>query len=352
VQQKRKAGAALASTFRGLSPEAWGLLFRRGEVSICRGRFMCRRVLAAWSIIVTLMLGSVAHVRGQGDEQQREQEQVAQSDDEKLTAEEEREAVQIAEQFVKGFEEKNQLSEVIDRLYVKDFDARLRAELNNYTYLVKVEPDVAAQASPEELRRLYAVSLGFWYKGGLLTCIRMYNKKLAGDDSNDDPSIKELLPANVVAVMKTDPVTAELLAEDERESPEGAAPSVVEKTGDADSRKEPETAALEIRSLERLRGYTSVLYKADALLYQYIKTLPGPKTVSALMSAYSALEEKQAGVEDTCEGFCPRSYVLKEDFFGSPRGTRLICVNVLPFHMDLVRVDGRLQILNVYFMGD
>ena len=43
-----------------------------------------------------------------------------------------------------------------------------------------------------------------------------------------------------------------------------------------------------------------------------------------------------------------RATVLTRADFGCPKGTRLICLKVLLFHMDLIRVDGQLKILHVH----
>lgn len=308
---------------------------------------MCRRVLTALLLVLTLATGNVMPVRGQ-------QANVV-TDEDKLTAEEEREAVRIAGRFVKGFEEKNDPSYLIEELYVKDFDARLRNELNSFIYLAKVEPEVIAKASDKELRRLYAASLNFIYTSGLLYGISLYNRKLKGIEAevDDDTPLSELLPPGVMEVLKGDPLMAALIAEDEERESErkGEQANAPEQRDDQGAGKEERADSPEIRSLERLQGFLSTLEKAAAMLREYLKTVQAPHTWKELTNALRELGVRE-GDDDSCEGMCPRIRILDEEFFGSPKGTRLVCVNVIAFHMDLVRVDGRLRILNIYLSGN
>lgn len=308
---------------------------------------MSKRVLRAVLLVLTLALGSNASARCRQDDL---------PPDEKVSVEEEREALEIAGQFVKSFEEKNDLLSLMDSLYVRDFDARLRDDLDRYIYLASVEPELAARATDEDLRRLYAASLNFSYAGGLLYGMREYKKKLSADESSDsEGTLNELLPPNVIAILKTDPILAEMIAEAEKEE-EGKSSGQLsgpEERADKDSKKEERTAGNEIRSLEELRGYVSTLEKAGALIREHLKTLPAPRTWDELASALSALEKKDGKSDDNgCDRMCPRITVLSNDFFGCPKGTRLVRLNVMAFHMDLVRVDGRLRILNVYVADD
>ncbi|MCA1557153.1 MAG: hypothetical protein LC731_01280, partial [Acidobacteria bacterium] len=171
---------------------------------------MCRRVLSAWLILLTFLVGAGAPVRcQQQDEVRKEEEQPnPETEEAKITTEEAREAIQVAERFLKGFEEKTYPLSLIDELYVKDFDKRLRKnDLTNYIYLAKVEPEVVAKASDEDLRRLYAASLNYIYACSFLYGIHAYNRKLKGEvDEDDDPVPGDLLPPEAMVVLKTDPL--------------------------------------------------------------------------------------------------------------------------------------------------
>jgi hypothetical protein len=60
-------------------------------------------------------------------------------------------------------------------------------------------------------------------------------------------------------------------------------------------------------------------------------------------------EENWAAEHDLLK---PRAWMLTEEFYGYPKGTRIICLNVLVYHMDLVRVDGKLKVLALYLDVD
>lgn len=306
---------------------------------------MSKKILSAALLVLMLLLGSVAPVRSQQTDVQTV---------EKITPEEEREALQIAGQFVKGFEEKNNLLALIDELYVKDFDARLRPDFSSYSFIASVKPEVLERASDEDLRRLDAVTLGFSYAGGFLYGVNQYNRKLKGEESRDDePVINELMPPDVIELFKTDPILAEIIAEGEEEERRrnSEQSDETEQGAGRDSEERIRAISNEIKSLESLRHYVSTLEKACALIRAHLKTLQAPQTWDELISALEQPEEKRDNSDnDTCEGMCPRVTILSEDFFGCPKGTRLICLKVMLFHMDLVRVEGKLRILNVYIV--
>jgi hypothetical protein len=302
---------------------------------------MSKRVLWAVLLISTMLCGSSVPVRGQPYDRTAVEE--------RITAEEEREALLVARQFVKSFEESGDLLALIDKFYVRDFDARLRRGEMKF-YIASVEPEVIAQAADEDLRRFYAASINFGYTGGFLYALEAYNRKLAGDEADDgSPAISKLLPPYIIAVMKSDPILAEIIAEDEEEE-RGKSParaSEPEQVAGKEAEKEGRADGGEIRSLERLRSYVSALEKAALLIRAYIKTLPGPRTWAELSRAYAVFAEKEGMSEDGCS-MCPRINILRADFFGCPAGTRLVSIDLLAFRMDMLRVDGRLRILSVY----
>jgi hypothetical protein len=307
---------------------------------------MDRRFLTTLLLVLALAAGSPLPACARQAE--------AQKNEAPLSAEEEREAIELAERFIKGFEEKNYPLSLIDEMYVRDFDERLRLDPNPFIYLIKVEPQVAAEVGQGELRRLYAASLNFIYATGFLDGLNYYNRKLKGVEEGDkDPPLRELMPPAVIDVLKSDPLMAELIAEDEENERERTPdePSETEQAANEGQEKKERTSDPEISSPERLRIFLSTLERAATLLREHLKTIQGPHNWKGLLAALEtigAMDEK----EDGCKGICPRSYTLSEEFFGSPAGTRLICINVMAFHMDLIRVEGRLRILNVYLMED
>jgi hypothetical protein len=307
---------------------------------------MHRRFLTTLLLVLALAAGSLVPARARQADAQKNEAQ--------LSAEEEREAVELAERFMKGFEEKNDSLSLIDEMYVRDFDTRLRRDPNPFIYLIKVEPQVTAKVGQGELRRLYAASLNFIYATGFLYGLNYYHRKLKGIEEGDhDPPLRELMPPGVLEVLKSDPLMAELIAEDEENERERTPeqPSETEQEANEGQEKKERTTGPEISSPERLRSFLSTLERAATLLREHLKTIQGPHNWKGLLAALETVgapDEK----EDGCKGLCPRSHTLSDEFFGSPTGTRLICINVMAFHMDLIRVEGRLRILNVYLMDD
>lgn len=307
---------------------------------------MCGRVLKSL-LLVFLVTSGLSPVRWSLHAKAAGYEEV-------LTVEERREALRIAEQFVKGFEEKDDPLHLIDELYVRDFGARLRGGPNPFIYLAKIEPEVVAKASDEELRRLYVASLNFIYSSSLLYGTALYNRKLRGVETDgDETPLRELLPPDVLAVLKDDPLMGALVAEEEELEGErrGEQKESQGQRAEGASEKQERADGPEIRSLERLRAFLSTLEKASAQLRQFLKTAQGPRTWVELTSALRTVGLKDES-EGNCEGLCPRQHVLDEEFFGSPTGTRLVCLSVMAFHMDLIRVEGRLRVLNVYLSSD
>jgi hypothetical protein len=304
---------------------------------------MYRRVLTALLIVVAMVTESVAYVRVQEPETGAYQE--------KLTAEEERDAIQVARQFVEGFEELNNLPALIDKLYVKEFDARLRSKLNEYSYVVSVEPEVTESASREDLRRFYAAALGFYYIGMFIYGLEEYKRRQAGEPpGGPEPGIHDLLPPSVIDVLRSDPILVQVVTEAEEEERRRNSSRSGEASQGAGSRQEeePEARGNAIRSLDELRHYISTLEKANALTRAYLKTLPGPRTWDEMIRAVSQREEKtESSGNDVCTYMCPSLYILPEDSPGLKKGMRLILIKVLAFDMVLIRADGKLKIFNL-----
>jgi hypothetical protein len=214
---------------------------------------------------------------------------------------------------------------------------------------------VVAKSKDEDLRRLYVASLNFMYTSAILYGHHLYNIKLNNKEAEDnDPPLAQILPPEAVAVLNGDPITAAVIAEDEATPGERNSEQAgkTEERADVDMEAGAGEHSPEIRSTERLLSFVSVLEKAVVILRKHLKTIQGPHSWAQLVNALKTLGAMDNREDDDCEGMCPRVYILREEFFGYPAGTRLVCVNVLMFHMDLVRVGGRLRILNVYITGD
>lgn len=286
---------------------------------------MCRRAVAVLMLVLTLAARAGAR------------------QEEKLSPAEELEVARLAEQFNKSLEQDN-LSALIEELYVKDFEERLRPNLNHYSYVASVKDEVAERASREDLRRFYAAVTNFCYASGFLYVIKSYQREQRGEKDEREPAISELLPPDIIAVLKTDPILAQMVAEAEDEERRRSPQTDVEQ--EAEERKERDN---EIKSVEALRGFASTLEKASALIRAHLKTLTGARTLNEVVSEIERQRtEESAGDDD--ERTRPSVKILNTEFFGYPKGTRLITVKVLMFSLNLVEVEGKLKILGAYII--
>ena len=261
-----------------------------------------------------------------------------------LTLDEELEARAIAEQFVRRFEGSDDLLSIVDDLYVSDFNDRLRNDVAD-RFIVPIASDLALQVKGDELRRCHIATLKFIYLYILIGAAWYRVNNLDGDarqeESDKEFNPVEALPARAVAVLKDDPAFAEMILEASKSS--SKANGEVEEQAIAEgAEKKVKDADATIKDMERLRSYVSILEQAVAIMREYLETLPAPHTWQGLLDLIHAL-----GQEPSDEPMRPRVITLIYDYFGCPKGTRLICINVMDFHMELVRVDGQLKILSV-----
>jgi hypothetical protein len=279
---------------------------------------------------------------------------LVQDEDTQITPDEEWEARQIANEFTRRFDETHDLASIMDDLYVKDFKERLRHNPQGY-FFISLRPEVALQATDEDLRRYYTTSLNFIYTGAFIgAAIKTIQKESNDEESEDKESelVREIIfSPQVTALLKSDPLLARALAEEE-EGKEGS-PAEPEKKADPKSETEGgkssgkvEDDEMSIKTVEHLRSYLSTIEQVIALIREHLKSLPVPQTWQGLLDA-----ARNSG-QEADDAMGPRAYTTSNDYFGCPAGTRLICLDAMMFHMDLIRVDGQLKILNLYFVFD
>ena len=311
---------------------------------------MIGRTIAALLLIFVITVASTGGVPARGDDSLS-----VETSETKLTPEEELEARSIAEQFARRFEDSDDLVSIVNDLYVKDFAERLGREPAD-RFLVPVAWDLASQVKGNELSRyhiaerkfsyLYMMLCGAWH----YTHLPSANTK--PEDSEKELTPEEIFPPRVIALFKDDPALAELLIEESKksENSENTAETNVgseEQAVDDDSKKKAEDNDLTIKSIERLRGFVSTLEQVVAIMREHLRTLPVPQTWQHMMDSVRSPDQ-----ETDPDPKKLRAFILAGDDLGAPKGTRLICVNVLVFHVDMVRVDGQLKILNAYVDDD
>jgi hypothetical protein len=293
---------------------------------------MCLRTITVLILILSLSVPTTFS-----------QEEIPQTDEpkqqEKLTPEEESEAREIAKEFIERFEENKNVLSLAGDFYVNDFVSRLRGRSENF-YFVHLSPELWKKVSDTDVKKLYFLSLQFFHYCfmvyGAKEIIRTRNQKQAEDEDNDEMDMKEIVPLELISLMTRDETLREIW---------GA--FINEYNGIENQQQNDDND--ELKTNEQLKSYLEFLDDAILLMKKHLESLDAPHKWKPLMEELTKLDKKEIEDEDLLN---PRVTVLTKDFHGSPEGTRLICINAMYFHMDLVRVDGKLKILNVYWEDD
>lgn len=293
--------------------------------------------LTAKVLMLALLLTTASPLLAQQSDEQ------ADAYEQQLTPQEESEARDVAAEFTKRFEASDDVAAIVDDLYVRDFDARLRTNPNTVSYIISIEPQVIPKATDKELRRYYAALLKFIYRYGIIWAAASLREKASGGEERE-LKLDEVMPPDILAVMETDPTLKKLLEVDRKGDNAGTDEQAAENAGERKSEAED---VMTIATIERLRSYISVIEQLVRLAREHLKRINIPESFATLTEIF-----RQPDAEIDNDTMNPRVTILKSDTFGCPAGTRLICVNVMAFHIDLIRVDGKLKILNVYLSDD
>jgi hypothetical protein len=262
--------------------------------------------------------------------------------DEKLTPDEEREARELVAQLFTRWRETEDIAPLIDEFFVTDFADRLHHQ-PEMLFFLELKPELLATTdSRDDLRRHYVAMSNLLH----LVC-RFY--EVSGfinmsEEEREEFDFKKALPASIWDLFKSNPTTNAIINEELGEKAEG-------QTENPDRSTEKQADAKSIQTIEQLRGVTVTLEQANVILRDYLKTLPLPPAASEINGNQQS--DADSSTAENNDPLMPRVHILGSDFYGYPAGTRLICVNVLPFHIDLVR-DGsqRLKVLSVYLQTD
>ena len=165
---------------------------------------------------ITLLLIITLTITATGNFSLQQDEPPAQAEAYELTPEEEREAFALVEKFIVHMEKTQDVTPMIKELYVSDFPERLQQDDMGSLFPLALTPEVAAQATPDELQRVYAASINATHLGMTLYMAAYLKRKQAGRDVNvnaeeDEYTIAELVPPGVIKLIQSDPVLAKLL---------------------------------------------------------------------------------------------------------------------------------------------
>lgn len=263
------------------------------------------------------------------------------SGESQLTAQEEQEAREIAERFIRRMEETGDLAPLIEELFVADYAVRLQQEAISKP-LPLLSQSVAEAASREELVRYQLVLNNSLYVATQLYLI--YERSRPETDTDAEwgaAHYLRLLPPDIIELFKADPILKVLFEEEPPASADGNAPEA-STSGEAnviDHDDEP------VRTVGQLRGLTSTLEKAVVLARRHIAASPFKPN---LTQRHKGANEEENWTEER-KTMRPHVWLmLNRDSYGYPKGTKLICLHVLVYHMDLIRVDGKLKVLALY----
>ena len=289
---------------------------------------------------------------------------------EQLTPEEEREAREVAEALFKRLEEGQDLAPLLEEMFVGDFAERLHASLGSAGSLYFLDRTVAAQATRDEVLRHHVAFSNFI----LLTSMHTMNAQLqaraerraakanrennggqAGGEEEtketegeeetdgDEPKLADILPPDVLGLFRADPILCRFLLEDEgraaapQESAAGDAGAAAAQQGTSSDEEEF------ISTVEQLRAFTSTVERANELLR---KRLTGEQKKRVFD------DWRRAAEKDDSELMRPKATVVTEEWYGYPEGTRIVCVGLLLFHVELVRVGSGYKVLAMYLLDD
>jgi hypothetical protein len=265
----------------------------------------------------------------------------AKDDDDKITVQEEREAREIVAQFTKRWQETEDIGPLVDELYVSDFADRLRQE-PQLLYFIELKEEQLPPETRDDLRRHYVAMTNFLHL--MLRIYAVYEStRTPDDDEGEHLKLRQIIPANVWSVFESNPTLKAFMDEEMGESAESQAEPQGQETDE-------QATAKGIKAIEQLRILTPALEKAVVLLREHVKTLPSTLPASEVIRNKQSDEDSSEAEHD--DPLMPRSYILSEEFYGYPAGTRLICVDLTPFHMDLVRVGDHFKVLSIYIQGD
>lgn len=290
--------------------------------------------------LIALLLTLVLTFPAQGFQPGQTEETPTRENDEKLTPDEERETRELAARFIKRWEETEDLGPLIDEFFVRDFAERLHYEPQVF-YFGEIKEEKSILESGADLRRHYVAMTDFLRL--VLRLQEIYAPILKSEEGQAEPDLNQLIPAAVLDVLDSNPTMKAVMREDMGEQAEG-------QTVDSEQGAADQADARIIKNLEELRSLTATLERAVTLLRAHMKTLP--QTIPTSESIARQLDDTRTAVSENHDPLMPRVRLLNKAFYGHPEGTRVICLNIRLFHVDLVRVNDRLRVLALYMQTD
>lgn len=287
-------------------------------------------------------------------------------EDKKITPEEEREARELVEEFNKKFVETHDIAPLIKDYFVSDFASRLNQHADTFPFILLELgdgwKDKAAPPDPGDLLRFYVASTNSLQSlfPLMYDAYKKAEKQRGEEDERKEPKLDEMLPPAAVELIKSDPLLRAAWEEMEKPDDDDSVISQADATsakgdksysGDEERRKNYEE--LKIDNSEKLRHLTSVLEGISKILREHLATHP------VTFEKADKSEGEESGEKKDEVSFDPErvkvfenARILRQEFYGYPEGTRLICADAGALHIEMIRVDGRLRILTVFLLMD
>ncbi len=211
--------------------------------------------------------------------------------------------------FSQSLEQAKDFKPIIEKFFAAEYiDGYLHD--NETNWFLNLNRDTAAKVSRAQLQRFYVASLN----AGYLSCLYLISQYPS--DSDEPIPDKNLIPADVVQVIKNHPYTATYKHEAENY----------------------DYLAENMDSAERLRSYTDLLEKISASMRKHVISVGAEHS-----------KEYQGMLEDwdwTFDLYQPKLRICASECFGLPKGTRLFEVNVPIFHLQLAELSGQFKIVS------
>ncbi|HXM35401.1 MAG TPA: hypothetical protein VN920_09460 [Pyrinomonadaceae bacterium] len=238
----------------------------------------------------------------------------AQTNDQQITERESQEALELAQQFTTRFLETKDLTPIVKELYVTDFIERYKQaravnpDFNKAPHLyfvpgLEYNSRLLTEANAEDWQRFYVAANNF-ILFGFVSVIKKSPKEI------EDLKVTDLYPASVIKLLSRNPNLA----------------NMIEKKG----------GSRPIGSAEEMRNSTAVLEQANAAMREKLQGKPAAKIDN------KGLIGKMNGDDF----FKPHLQVMDEEFFGFPKGTRVVLITTpLLYQLMLVSTESKLKIL-------
>lgn len=305
---------------------------------------MCTRILIALLLIALGSLPATSRARLQQVDGQDREPPVFPID--------RYDAQPIVQTFKDQLEKGNDISPLIDKYFVSDFDERFAREAAE-TFWFPAKPKAIAQADKMDVRRYYVAltNFEFLYMRLLGTIEKQQKERMIAEGAPVDAEVREvekLFPKEVLDAFRMNKYLSNLISDEAKNEPAAStdAPVLTNQGVPNEERTDSEPDDNEIRTIEQLRELSSAMEITAARMRDFLNSLPEEKT--ALDYVKPINDETNAALPSY--GVSETGYITNEvSFYGVPTGTRLVCAGVFNLHIDMIRIDGELKVLSVYF---